>query len=529
MPLIPQRIFKTRLNPEQGFVLPLVLGIGVITILLGVMMMERSSQNRIAAIAQKANAQSTAAAEHGVTQLQALLNRYPRLATACSDSGLSSACGSPPSWKTIKNKTLEPCSTDDGQPIWLQPYANQEWKNSTTDVADGQFRVFSYKYDPDASDAAIGTGTLVVEGQINPNDSLRTATTKIETSFKITRAPKAGAPPGLWIQDNQAPETSRTALLTNVRDSTCPAEKVSNPSPALQGQIQSPYAYQSTPGLAFPKLPLEGIVPISNTSFGSNTIDPIEGPTPSLPSPTQPQSGSALTHNLKANNNGQSINLTSLSEVLEVGKGGETIVLNLEGGLTLTGGGRIRIASDTQLTVYTRGSTTLTADGTNSAIELEPRAKLAIYTYGPANLAGSGTTPAIKLAPNSNLVVYAHGPVNLGGNETAPVIQQEKDPNDPAWTPSATRVQIYVYQPETSTDSPYDVNLGGNETPLFLSLFAPYSKVTSAAKVQGTIWANSWEGRASAAIAQAPGSPADLKLQWPSRISPITAWTVNPP
>jgi hypothetical protein len=501
--------------------------------LLGVMMIERSSQNRVAAIAQKSNARSTAAAEHGVTQLQALLNRYRPLATACSDASLSTACSSPPSWRTINNKALDPCSADDSQPIpWLQPYANQVWKNSTADPADGQFRMVRYQYEPDASDSAIGTGTLVVEGQINPDDAPRTATTQIEVNFKITRAPALGTPPGLWIQDNQAPETSRTALLTNVRDSTCPvAEKIYNPAPALQSQIQTPYGYQSTPGVAFPKLPLEGAALISNTVTGANDINPIDGPMSGLPSPTQPQSGSStLTYHVKADNNGQSINLTNPSGVLEVGKAGEIIVLDLEGGLTLTNGGRIRIASNAQLTIYTHGSTTLTAYGTTPAIELEPNAKLIIYTDGPTNLTGNGKAPAVQLAVNSNLVVYAHGPVNLVGNGTAPVIEQKQDPSNllVAWEPSATRVQFYVYPPELPSESPYDVNLGGNETPLYLSLFAPYSKVTSSAKVQGAIWAKSWEGQASAEIAQSPIALSELKLLWPSHISPITAWQVNP-
>ena len=503
--------------------------------LLGVMMIERSSQNRVAAIAQKANARSTAAAEQGVTQLQALLNRYRPLATACSDGGLSTACSSPPSWKTINNKALDPCSTDDSQPIpWLQPYANQVWKNSTADPADGQFRVVRYQYEPDASDSAIGTGTLVVEGQINPDDAVRTATTQIEVNFKITRAPALGTPPGLWIQDNQAPETSRTALLTNVRDSTCPvAEKVYNPAPALQSQIQTPYGYQSTPGVAFPKLPLEGAALISNTVAsnalpGTNSIASIEGPNPILPSPTQPQSGSALTYYVKENSNKQSINLTQ--DILEIGTGGKTIVLDLEGGLNLRDGGKIRVASDAQLTIYTHGSTTLAANGTTPAIELEPNAKLIIYSDGPINLTGNGETPALQLAVNSNLVVYAHGPVNLVGNGTAPVIEQKIDPSNllVAWEPSATRVQFYVYPPELPLESPYDVNLGGNETPLYLSLFAPYSKVTSSAKVQGAIWAKSWEGKAPAEIAQSPIALSELKLLWPSHISPITAWQVNP-
>lgn len=483
--------------------------------LLGVMMIERSSQNRVAAIAQKANARSTAAAEQGVTQLQALLNRYRPLATACSDSNVNptlspSSCKSIRSWKDIPNAELDRCSTDTNQPITqIQSYATKDyWQNSTLDPADGQFKLVSYEFQPDPTDADVGIAALVVDGRINPDDAVRTATTQLRVNFKVTRAPGLNTPPGLWIQDNQTPDTFGAAqFLTNLRDSTCPvADKVFNPAPSLQRQIQLPYIYQSTPGLAFPKLPLEGVAPTSNTVTsnavpGSSPINPIENPTPGLLNSTQPQSGSTLTYHIKANSNGQSINLANPSNILEIGTGGETVVLDLEGGLTLTNGGRIRIASDTQVT---------------------------IHTHGPTSLTSNGKTPAIELAPKAKVVVYAHGSINIVGNETSAAIQQERDPNNPAWEPSATTVQLYVYPPENPSESPYDVNLGGNETPLYLSLFAPYSKVTSSAKVQGAIWAKSWEGQASAAIAQSPIALSELKLLWPSHISPITAWQVNP-
>jgi Tfp pilus assembly protein PilX len=483
MPLIPQRIFKTRLDPERGFSLPLVLGIGVIMVLLGVMTIARSSQNRIAAIAQKANAQSTAAAEHGVTHLQALLNRYPPLATACSDGSLSSDCGGFPSWKTLNNKTLDPCTTDDSQPIpWLQPYANREWKSSTTDPADGRFRLVSYEYKPITAANPIETGILVVEGQVNPDDSVRTATTQLKVEFKIARNPGLNSPPGLWIQDNQASAVSNAvALITDVRDSTCPGGAlVATSSQQLQGKVQAPNVYQPTPGLAFPELPPDSAASASSTgtatsaapASGTNQIDAIEDSKAALPNPTQPPVGNVLTYRVKAKN-GQSIYLTDDSDVLNVGTGANTIVLDLEGGLTLTGGGRIRLPANTTLIVYAHGSVTLENKGTNTAIEQEG-------------------------------------------------------------TPSATRAQVYVYPPSASpsdpTPAPYAVNLEGeNEAEtLYLALFAPSSKVISSAKVQGNIWAKSWEGTNAAAIAQAPSSPADLKLLWPPRISPITAWTVNP-
>jgi hypothetical protein len=471
----------------------MVLGTGVILLLLGVMMIERSSQNRIAAIAQKANAQSTAAAEHGVTQLQALLNRYRPLATACSDSNVNpptlspSSCKSIRSWKDIPNAELDRCSTDQTQPInQIQAYANKDWQNSTSDPADGQFKLVSYEYQPDPANADVGIAALVVDGQINPDDAVRTATTQIRVNFKVTRNPGLNNPPGLWIQDNQTSAASNTVqLLTDVRDSTCPGgdRTATTTIQQLQGQIQSPNVFQPTPGLAFPELPLDSAAPASSTSTtnpapnpttGTNMIDAIEHSKATLPNPTQPPSGNILTYRVKANN-GQSINLTDDSEVLEVGAGANTVVLDLEGGLTLTNGGRIKIAANTTLIIYAHGSVTLVNKGTNAAIEQ-------------------------------------------------------------AGTPSATRAQVYVYPPPpppASLSDPvpalYTVNLGGESEPtLYLSLFAPSAKVTSSVKVQGNIWAKSWEGTNTAAIAQAPSSLADLKLLWPPRISPITAWTVNP-
>jgi hypothetical protein len=454
--------------------------------LLGVMMIERSSQNRVVAIAQKANARSTAAAEQGVTQLQALLNRYRPLATACSDGGLSTACSSPPSWKTINNKALDPCSADDSQPIpWLQPYANQEWKNSTADPADGQFRLVSYEYKPGTTANPIETGTLVVEGQVNPDDAVRTATTQLKVEFNVTRNPGLNSPPGLWIQDNQASAAANTVqLLTDVRDSTCPGgDRTATAAQQIQGQIQPPKMFQPTPGLAFPELPPASAAPVSSTSTtnptsnpasGANLINAIEHLSATLPNPTQPPSGNVLTYRIKANSAGQSIHLTDASDVLEVDAGANTVVLDLEGGLTLTNGGRIKIATNTTLIVYAHGTVTLDNKGTNAAIEQQG-------------------------------------------------------------TPSATRAQVYVYPPPAPASpsdpapAPYTVNLGGdNEPTLYLSLFAPSAKVTSSAKVQGNIWAKSWEGTNNAAIAQSPITLSDLKLLWPSHISPITAWQVNP-
>jgi Tfp pilus assembly protein PilX len=472
-PHVLKRANKAVSKPAQGFVLPVILAVGLITILLGAMMIERSSQNRITAIAQKANARSSAAAEYGIAQVQALLNRYRPLVTACSNRDFGPSCNTTPTsaWSDIPNVKLDPCSTNPNEPtVRVQSYANQQWSNVSSNPEDGQFRLVSYQYQPNATNPDIGTGTVVVEGQINPDDAVRLARTQLKADFSITRTPGIGNLPGLWVQDNQAVGVSDTVkLLANVRDSTCPKDiKSSEPIQQLQGQIQPAYAYQSAPGTAFPELTSE----VSGSSFtprtGSIAIGAIDDLSHSLPIPPQSEQSqtnststidsSDVTYSVRAKDKGGlSINLTNSAAILKVGTGSDTVVLDLEGGITLTGGGKILLAS------------------------------------------------------GSKLIIYARGPVTLAGTETAPAIEQEG-------LPSATRTQLYV------SESASEVSLSGDAKPLYLILFAPASKVTTSAQVQGSIWAKSWEGKDSAVVKEAPISLSDLKLIWPPHISPITAW-----
>lgn len=485
-PRIAKRFSITVFKPEQGFVLPIILGVGLVMILLGVMMIERSSQNRIAATAQKAKDQSLVAAENGLTQLQVLFNRYRLLATACSNQTLSSFCNSVVPWSNLSEAALDPCSTSSTQPLpLLQDYANQRWQNVSVNPNDGQFRLISYQYQLNADDEPLGsgTGTLVIEGRVNPDDAIRTATTQLKVTFNVTHESGLGNPPGLWIQHNQTTETPDSVqFLTQVRDSTCLGDPASStPVQQLQAQTQSPYVYQPTPGIPFPDLPTEGSSPPAAKS-GAYTLDSIDNDVMSLPRSTQnasapkdeketstptaetdTNSSGILTYRIQANN-GLSINLDNPAAILKLGTGSETVVLYLDGGLTVTGGGKI------------------------------------------------------QLVAGSSLIIYAHGPVILASNGTTPAIEQEG-------TPSSIRTQIYVYSPPPPPPSspPYEVRLSGDAL-LYLTLLAPTSTVLSSAQVQGSIWANAWQGSGSAVVKQDPVNISDLKLIWQPRISPITEW-----
>jgi hypothetical protein len=435
MPPYPLKRTIKAVKPAEGFVLPVVLAVGLITILLGTMMIERSSQNRITAIAQKANTRSSAAAEYGVAQLQALLNRYSRLATS---SPLSS-------WATISDTALDPCGITPDDLARIRSYANPDyWSNVSANPSDGQFRLVSYE-------AGSGTGTFVIEGRINPDDAVSLANTLLKVDFGIARAPRVGNAPGLWIEQPQAAAIdSSVQLRASFRDPTCPGDAAHVAlAEKLKMQIQSPYGYQSAPGIAFPGLP-----PVSSSSslasgFTATPVGAVDNDNASVNSP-------------KASD-GQSVNLTKPSDSRTLGTGSDTVVLDLKEGLTITGGGKIVLAS------------------------------------------------------GSKLMIYAHGPVTLAGTETSSAIEQEG-------TPSAARVQIYVYPPEKASEPPYPVRLSGVEKPLYLSLFAPASKVTTSAWVQGSIWAKSLEATGSAVIKEDPISLSALNLIWPPRIAPITTW-----
>lgn len=464
-------------KPEQGFVLPIAIGVGLIAILLGIMVVTRSNQNRVTATAQRETARSLAAAETGITQFQSLLDRYRPLATYCSISPAApSSCGST-DWSNIMNSALPDSNFCSPIPpvnaaTLAKGYVGSTWKNVSNDPDDteeikiqkGQFRLISYLYKSDSVDGSSvlpGLGELTVEGRVNQNSdntsSNRTSTTRLNVQFRV----ESRSIPGLWIMDEDASSTDATTLNTSIQNSTCLTDPAAVSKFATVSE--SPNKYVGSPGVSFPALPQQGI---DIAGFGTSTrISAINDPASSL---TAPSGTSTVKYDVEENS-GLSINLTSSSLTVGTDSNPATYFLYLKGGISVSAGRKIQVAN------------------------------------------------------GSKLIIYAHGPITLAGDSTTVPITQ-------AGTSSSENVQIYLYAAGSPGPT---VNISGGNSAMNLFLFAPASQVimNSGSQVKGMIWAQSWVGSGGAEVIQSITDARILNgIQLP-RISPITSWqrqAVNP-
>jgi hypothetical protein len=397
---------------EQGFVLPIAIGVGLIAILLGIMVVARSSQNRITATAQRETARSLAAAETGITQFQSLLDRYRPLSTFCSSP--TATCTAPKTWQSATNSDLAPDGICEANPASrVQGYANQQWQDISANSADGQFRLFSYVYDNSTpSGAQLGTGTLIVDGRVNANDdgsiSARTSTTRINVQFKINDGRvNAGTLPGLWIRNDAVSRTDATTLNTTIRNSACLPDPVT--ANKFASVPVSPYQYEAAPGESFPGLPQRGM---SLAEFGTySDISAVNDSTAALAAPAV---NTAVSYRVAAVS-GLSLNLTN--STLTVGTSGKpaTFSLYLDGGVNVSGSGQIKVAPGSKLLIYTHSSVTL-AGNTNLQIAQDGTSapeNVQLYVYpmgatGPAVSLSGGSGAAMNLflfAPKSQVTM----------------------------------------------------------------------------------------------------------------------------
>ena len=103
---------------EEGFAIPIAMGMGLVMLLLAMTAIVRSQSDARVAVDRKFSAQARTAAEIGVTRVQDFLNRYRAAATApactswptsgygdCNDSGATISWDVP---GNIKNYVLPP-------------------------------------------------------------------------------------------------------------------------------------------------------------------------------------------------------------------------------------------------------------------------------------------------------------------------------------------------------------------------------------------------------------------------------------
>lgn len=139
---------------EQGFAIPIAVGLGLVMILIAATMIVRSQGDQVIASAQKVTARSLATAETGTTRVQSLLNRYRVLANIT----LTNIATTPPSssWKQAYGDS--PVCGAGGVTTEISGYGlNQQISLGS----GGQFRVTKYKYRPSINRAQVTGGVTI--------------------------------------------------------------------------------------------------------------------------------------------------------------------------------------------------------------------------------------------------------------------------------------------------------------------------------------------------------------------------------
>lgn len=420
------KIALVNYSSEQGFAIPIALGMGLIMLLVGATMIVRSQGDQVTASAQKATNRGLSAAETGITRYQSLINSNRVIATYSRTAPSGS-----PSWanaSTIPGINNTCTGNVNG--------ANAVSQNSTTDWQDvdppnaatgyagdsskGQYKLVDYVYQPGtgvAANTAPGIGTLTVAGRVNQVGSnntatagIGTATTQLQVNIRVVSQSSAGSIPGLWIQN--VPQNMGTNIVNgNIVVAACTL-----PSGVSQSNVTTGNTVTPNPNANMPDTPLP---PTSNlnTITASNIDTRIWGQTlPKAGDVAQPDgSYHYLIDGALDKNGGANIALSS----------GAKIVFYVRGNIAMGGGPNINVSGNaSNMQIY--GNTFLrNLDGTAQVdASNRPLTKYGCSGTMPIITSTSslepptytGACPTTFVAINGNASVHAliHAPDGVG-------------------------------------------------------------------------------------------------------------------
>lgn len=153
------KIAFIRRSSEEGFALPITVGLGLIMLLIAATLVVKAQGDQTTASAQKATAQSLAIAEGGLSKTLAKLNQSnpdisPLLKRTYDPDGLTGTAVN--EWTTTTPTGQKEWTTSSNQPCAIEPDA---LLNGT--IGNSTYTVLAYRYDPITK-----KGTLVVKGSV---------------------------------------------------------------------------------------------------------------------------------------------------------------------------------------------------------------------------------------------------------------------------------------------------------------------------------------------------------------------------
>lgn len=350
-------------SSEQGFAIPIAVGMGLVMLLIGTTMIVRSQGDEVTALTQKATNRGLSAAETGITRYQALINSNRVIATykdcegirptsgvskgVCPDTGTTISWANAPSIPGITSCSGGGSADDvklNSTTAWRDVSTEDLNRNGTLDTGEdlngngaldrdpslGQYRLFNYVYPaPDTTGTvgvAPGTGQLTVEGRVNQSGagstattSLGTATTRLQVNIPVQQGDINNTPvPGAWfkeggMEDAQSGKAEKT-VKGNILLNDCSVNPAANAYQATTGKPPVPYTdpatgqpYKTTrANINFPDIPTKPTIPASNqlTTINSNTTITLPKLTIPAHTPTTEDGITAYRYSVTAINKG---------------------------------------------------------------------------------------------------------------------------------------------------------------------------------------------------------------------------------
>ena len=231
---------------HEGFVLPMMIGLGLIMTVVGLTMIGRSSDDQIRSTLEEQTAQALAAAETGITRVQALFLRFPELAERRLED-----------WETYfdidnekekeKFERIAACNDSDFEDL------KKEFNENLEKLLDDEnFTVRSYEYDEGDNE-----GTLNVEGSIGDSRSRLQVNIPVRTNIDEIRKV------GLWVRtfdpgENGGIADTNQKINSNVMSQDCQINKeYFNPDKNFPEGNPDGWRVLANPLQPFPDMPLE--------------------------------------------------------------------------------------------------------------------------------------------------------------------------------------------------------------------------------------------------------------------------------
>lgn len=396
------KVALKRHSSEQGFALPVALGMGLIMVLVGTTMIIRGRDDQVTASAQKQMAQSLSTTETGVTRLQAFLSKYPFLSKFPSaqwtDTNVISraadayvqaqrpSCVIPATAKTNIQNDLDA----------LLP----GWKSvDSSDSRKGQFRVRSYTY-------SAPNGTTTIDGKTSQEASTALQVVIPATAVPAPPSVQPPSPPGLFL--NVSNLTSNQTVGGDMwlngcnTDESAPRNLDGTASPTRQSDIEPGGTFTVSSATTLPRLPpLPSVAPTTLTiapiqDYYIARYNPDSGAAASLPS-TLPTASDILNYPLGTQRDGSyAYRLGSITSGLTIVPG-KKVTIYLTGNIDIGGNTQVNAGAPGNLKIFgskdgaycLNGTPTGTATGCNTTrISLSGTSELRSYLFAPGATAG---------------------------------------------------------------------------------------------------------------------------------------------